>query len=61
MVDQIDAMLCAVAAESLAGEGWYPPWKVGTKPERAREGDFLRGGYIVVPKGPGRPDCGEPA
>lgn len=59
MVDQIDAMLCAVAAEALAGEGWYPAWKVGGKPERAPEGGYLRGGYIVVPKGPGTPEEGE--
>ncbi len=61
MVDQIDAMLCAVAAESLAGEGWYPALRVGKPPVRAPEGGFLQGGYIVVPRGPRAPEVGEPA
>jgi hypothetical protein len=50
-VDQVDAMLCAIAAQALMAdeEAWQA---LGEKPYADKRGSVLREGFIVVPSGP---------
>ncbi|MYA34269.1 MAG: DUF429 domain-containing protein [Gemmatimonadales bacterium] len=48
-VDQVDAMLCAIAAESLVSQTGLPAGTVGEPPRLDRPGRVIREGYIVAP------------
>ena len=48
-VDQVDAMLCAIAAESFLSQADLPAGTVGEPPWLDRPGRVIREGYIVAP------------
>lgn len=48
-VDQIDAMLCAVAAEAAQARGACPDGTVGRQPIVDRNDEILREGFILAP------------
>lgn len=48
-VDQVDAMLCALAAEACLGAKGMPAGTVGAKPVVDARGRVLREGYIASP------------
>ena len=48
-VDQLDAMLCAIAANTLVETGGLPAGSVGDAPLVDRDARVLRGGFIVAP------------
>lgn len=48
-VDQVDAMLCAMAAESAAEAGSLPAGTVGEPPDPDYRNEVLREGFIVSP------------
>ena len=48
-VDQVDAMLCAIAAEACVAANGLPPGSVGQPPFVDEPAQVIREGYIVSP------------